>query len=102
MSPLPASKTFLESKTPPAYVNPDEYLPVSGELKFSRTHLHNLESLLMRSPYLAPKMKEALHQIEKELNSPEIFHSNSSIETSYKPSETNESNFVTPSPSFKS
>ena len=35
----------------------------------------------MRSPYPTPKIKEALHQIKKELNSSETFHYESSSET---------------------
>ena len=57
-------------------------VPISGELKFSRTYLHNLESLLVRSPHPKPKIKEAFCQINKESNSSETFHSQSSSETS--------------------
>ena len=86
--PSRASKTSLEPQTPPPYRNPDQHSPISGELKFSRTCLNTLESLLMISPHPAPKMKEALHQIKKDLKFSETFHSDSLTETSSKPSGT--------------
>ena len=48
---------------------PSHSAHISVELKFSRTYLHNLELLLMRIPHPTPEIKEALHQIKKELNS---------------------------------
>ena len=69
ISPSLVSKTPLEPNTPPPSAYPDEHPnklpPISGELKLSMTYLRDLESLLMRSPYLVPKIKEALHQIKK-------------------------------------
>ena len=41
---------------------------VSGELKFSRTCLQNLESLLLRSTNPTLETKKALHKIKIDLN----------------------------------
>ena len=82
ISPSPDSKISLEPQTLPPSRNPAHPGPISGELKLSSAYLHDLESLLMRSPHPTPKIKEAHHQIKKELNPSEIFHSESSLETS--------------------
>ena len=52
----------------------------------------------MKSSYPTPKMKEALHQIKRELNYSENFHSNSLTGTLFKTSITNKRNLVAPSP----
>ena len=68
MTPDAASKTYLEPPNSLPSSFPSHFGTASRELKFKRTHLHNLESILMRSPQPTPKTKEILHQIKKELN----------------------------------
>ena len=41
----------------------------SEDLRFSRTYLLNLESILLRRPNPSPEIKEALHMIKKDINS---------------------------------
>ena len=43
--------------------------PTSGELHFLMTYIHELGSLLLRSPHPTPEIKEDLYKIKKELNS---------------------------------
>ena len=61
VSPSPVSKISLALQTQPPSSYYAHSLSVSGELKFSSTCLHNLESLLTRSPHPTPKIKEAIH-----------------------------------------
>ena len=54
--PLPVSNVSLEPQTPSPSRYPAHHAPVSVKLKFSRNHLHNLESLLIRIPH-SPHLK---------------------------------------------
>ena len=84
---MPASNISLESQIPPPSSYPVHPAPISGELKFSRTRLYKLKSLLMRSHHPTPKIKEALHQVKIELNSSENFPSETSSQRISKQSQ---------------
>ena len=61
--PSSASKNSLDPQTEPPSRFPLHYETALREIELSRTHHRDLESLLTRGPFLAPKIKEALRQI---------------------------------------
>ena len=66
-----SNRSYKTSSSHSHKSNRSSSIECAEDLRFSRTYLLNLESILLRSPNPTPKIKEALHMIKRDVNSHE-------------------------------